>query len=81
MGRWREAKAKPKRSASVSAPEGGQEMTTAEKKLARKRLSGGTWGQGTWGHILQFSTSSQLARRGQAGRRWRSARLGNPRWP
>ena len=45
MGRWREAKAKPKRSASVSAPEGGQEMTTAEKKLARKRLSGGTWGQ------------------------------------
>ena len=39
MGRRREAKAKPKRSASVSAPEGGQAMTTAEKKLARKRLS------------------------------------------
>jgi hypothetical protein len=32
-----------------------------------------------WGHILQCSTSSQLVRRGQAGRRWRSARPGNPR--
>ena len=35
----------------------------------------------TWGHILQCSISSQLARRGQAGRRWRSARPGDPRWP
>lgn len=39
MVHWREAKAEPKSSGSVPAPKGGHAMTSAEKKLASKRLS------------------------------------------